>query len=548
MPAETKLKSVRIQEPGLSPVTQAQEDLGFGLCSTPKPLSEPQPPSTDCISRIASMVRDKSPNGVYGAGQPRVCTVTQTLGEADSLSESSDDSGDRGSRHGGKSRSRKFHMPKLSFDGDHWNGFLSQFQLVAKNLKWSERKKLREFPLALKKEAAEFYGLLPSRKETDLEWLIKKFRDHYGSCESEQALRLEWQQSEQREDESLETYHCRFQKLVVRSMPNELEREACQKFVMDAFLRGCKDRDAVLSASGKEPKSLEDAFKWVQEASQLRKMVLGRRDGSKKVRRVEPDSEESSDGSSSDSSDRVVKKAFQALGFERRQENAEKRSRRPSRAAAVEKVVSGLKKAVREGRNSANLGKPPYYDVRCYECGEFGHFARECPNRYYFGPPRGNVQGMWGPRYDSRQRPPEAGWGGMNNSQQGGNPFYGPGEPRRNGDFGWGNSGRPNRSDRDPAWRSPSPKSRGQDKQYVNPPPQQYVNPPPQQYVSLPPQQYVNPPSQQYGNPSQQFVNTSQQFGNPPPATRANEGKDSSSQKTPSGNRNVTFADNQPLN
>ena len=78
-----------------------------------------------------------------------------------------------------------------------------------------------------KKEAPEFYGLLPSRKEIDLEWLIKKFRDHYGSCESEQALRLEWQQSEQREDESLETYHCRFQKLVVRSMPNEnIERRS----------------------------------------------------------------------------------------------------------------------------------------------------------------------------------------------------------------------------------------------------------------------------------------------------------------------------------
>ena len=110
-----------------------------------------------------------------GAGQPRVCTVTQTPGEADSLSESSDDSGDRGNRQWGRSRSRKFHMPKLSFNGDHWNGF--QFQLVAKNLKWSERKKLREFP-----------------KETDLEWLIKKFCDHYGSCE--QALRLEWQQSD----------------------------------------------------------------------------------------------------------------------------------------------------------------------------------------------------------------------------------------------------------------------------------------------------------------------------------------------------------------
>ena len=63
-------------------------------------------------------------------------------------------------------------------------------------------------------------------------------------------------------------------------MPKELEREACQKFVMDAFLRGFRDRDR---ASGKEPKSLEDAFKWVQEASQLRKMVLGRRDGSKTV-------------------------------------------------------------------------------------------------------------------------------------------------------------------------------------------------------------------------------------------------------------------------
>ena len=69
-------------------------------------------------------------------------------------------------------------------------------------------------------------------------------------------------------------------------MPNE----ACGKFVIDAFLRGCCAKHAVLVVTEKRSVTLENASRLVQEAAQMRKMVLGKKD-SYKVKCVEQSSE-----------------------------------------------------------------------------------------------------------------------------------------------------------------------------------------------------------------------------------------------------------------
>ena len=63
--------------------------------------------------------------------------------------------------------SRNFRIPKLCFDGEHWKGFITQFETVAERLAWSVADKLDAFYLALKKEAAECYSVLPDIKRTD---------------------------------------------------------------------------------------------------------------------------------------------------------------------------------------------------------------------------------------------------------------------------------------------------------------------------------------------------------------------------------------------
>ena len=75
--------------------------------------------------------------------------------------------------------SRNFQIPKLSFDGEYWKGFITQFETVAERLAWSEADKLDAFSLALKKEAAEYYSILPDIKQTGFIWLKGKFEEYY---------------------------------------------------------------------------------------------------------------------------------------------------------------------------------------------------------------------------------------------------------------------------------------------------------------------------------------------------------------------------------
>ena len=177
-------------------------------------------------------------------------------------------------------------LPKLSFEGEHWIGFIAQFELVAKNFGWSEAEKLANFTMSLMKGAAEFYSILLTRKEQDYEWLKNKFQHHYGT-DSATTIRYELLQTEQKEDESLEEYLERLQKMVVASFLDASKREACSPFFLDAFMKGCRNKGAVLSAAEKHPKTLEEAYKYVLDATHLRKAILGK----KHVKKVKPGEE-----------------------------------------------------------------------------------------------------------------------------------------------------------------------------------------------------------------------------------------------------------------
>ena len=94
--------------------------------------------------------------------------------------------------------SRNFQIPKLSFDGEYWKGFITQFGTVAERLAWSEADKLDAFSLALKKEAAEYYSILPEIKRTDFTWLKGKFEEYYEELDPP-SVRWELLSVEQRE-------------------------------------------------------------------------------------------------------------------------------------------------------------------------------------------------------------------------------------------------------------------------------------------------------------------------------------------------------------
>ena len=121
---------------------------------------------------------------------------------------------------------------------------------------------IHNFTMSLKKGAAEYYGILPNRKETDFNWLKMRFQDHFGKIESPAALRWQLLQTEQREDENIEKYLARMQEMIVSLFPDEQKQEACSPFFVEAFMKGCRDK----TADGHHPKKKFQVISCTQSA------------------------------------------------------------------------------------------------------------------------------------------------------------------------------------------------------------------------------------------------------------------------------------------
>ena len=67
------------------------------------------------------------------------------------------------------------------------------------------------------------------------------------------------------------------QGMIVSLFPDEQKQKPCSPFFIDAFMKGYRDKAAVLAAADKHPATLEDAYTLVQDAMQLRKAILGKK-------------------------------------------------------------------------------------------------------------------------------------------------------------------------------------------------------------------------------------------------------------------------------
>ena len=141
---------------------------------------------------------------------------------------------------------------------------------------------------------------------------------------------------------------------------------------MDAFMKGCHDKAAVLADPDKHPTTLENAYKLVQDVMQLGKAVLGKKASMRRIKYVECDSSShSTDSYISTTSEESVAKTFQARGHTSKRDGRHHKKK-------FHRVISGLHKVLKENKNRQDV-------PRCYNCGEPGHFAQNFPRRHYDG-------------------------------------------------------------------------------------------------------------------------------------------------------------------
>ena len=144
--------------------------------------------------------------------------------------------------------------PKMStYDGkSDWRPYHLQFNHIAKRYKWTDQQKLDKLVELLRDKALKYYSTKPSTVQDNYQALCKKLNERFGRKDLPHIIRRQLQDLRQNVDEGLEEYNERAQKLATDGYPNTPE-EFIQLVATDAFLKGCIEKKAALTAIDKDP-------------------------------------------------------------------------------------------------------------------------------------------------------------------------------------------------------------------------------------------------------------------------------------------------------
>ena len=168
----------------------------------------------------------------------------------------------------------------------------------------------------------------------------------------------------------------------MRAYPGSSPSEQDNTLFIEVFLKGCREKGAVLAICDKKPTSLEEAYKFVQSASQYRRAVLGKKGQNKKVHLIQ------TAGKSSNSNSDELDTTTEEKPLVR---NIQNKSRPPTTKpqqehSSVETEMRELKtmfgKMLNLLQNPPNQGyRSPPRNQGCFECGSPSHFVKQCPRR-----------------------------------------------------------------------------------------------------------------------------------------------------------------------
>ena len=290
-------------------------------------------------------------------------------------------------------RHRKPPQPKLPmFDGksSEWGPFLFQFRKMAKIGRWTEKEKRDSLLACLRGKAITYIQTKHKYQRSIYESLKCLLEQRYGMTELPATARRQLSSMKQEEGETLEDFADR-----VMGKTGEgylgVSEDTLQVLATEAFLRGCRDKNAAYAASERRPETL---CKAVEEMRDVAANIKAFNRGSLMARQVtfvdsEDEQRSSRDGRKSrrDQDSNILSAEQMALVkymtevFAKNFGGSAGVSRSTSPTASTNRTRSPS-----PGRNECfKCGKTGHYAreckqaSECFTCGKTGHFAADCP-------------------------------------------------------------------------------------------------------------------------------------------------------------------------